>query len=137
MKVAVRYDSRTGNTRKLAEAVASALDVEALSVDQPLTEGVEVLFLASAVYAAGVSDKIKNFIASLDPSKVGKVVNISTAALLESTYAQVSKLVRAQGLTMAEEEFHCRGAFLFAHKGKPDAQDLANAQAFAKQMVGV
>ena len=62
MTVAVRYFSRTGNTKKLAECVASEAGVTAETVDVALSEKVDVLFLGSAVYAAGVDPSIKDFI---------------------------------------------------------------------------
>ena len=44
MKIAVRYYTQTGNTKKLADAIAQALGVEAESVAQPLEEETELLF---------------------------------------------------------------------------------------------
>ena len=134
MKIAIRYYTKTGNTKKLAEAIASAVNVEAKTVDEPLTEDVDILFLGSAVYAAGIDQKIKDFIKSINVN-VGEVVNFSSAALIESTYKQVKKEVEAKGLKMSEDEFHCRGAFKFVHRGKPDDNDLKNVQEFAKRIV--
>ncbi len=135
MKAAVRYYTRSGNTRKLAEAIAKALGVEALDVSVPLEEDVDLLFLGSSVYAAGVDDKVKSFISGIGV-QVGRVVNFSTAALLPSTYKQVKKLVEDKGLVMAEEEFHCRGSFLHMHRGKPDAGDCMAAAGFARRLCG-
>ena len=134
MKVAIRYYTKTGNTKKLAEAIGSAINVEAKTVDEPLTEDVDILFLGSAVYAAGIDSKIKDFIANINVN-VGEVVNFSSAALIESTYSQVKKQVEAKGLKMSEDEFHCRGAFKFVHRGHPNDEDLKNAQEFAKRIV--
>lgn len=134
MKIAIRYYTKTGNTKKLAEAIASAVNVEAKTVDEPLTEDVDILFLGSAVYAAGIDQKIKDFIKSINVN-VGEVVNFSSAALIESTYKQVKKEVEAKGLKMSEDEFHCRGAFKFIHRGKTDDNDLKNVQEFAKRIV--
>ena len=92
MKIAVRYYSRGGNTKKLADAIAKAVGVEALTADTPLKEDVDILFLGSSVYAYGVDDEIKKFIAGIDV-RIGKVVNFSTAALVKSTYKQVGKLL--------------------------------------------
>jgi flavodoxin len=134
MKIAIRYYSKTGNTKKLAEEIGAALKIPAEDVSQPLTEDVDVLFLGSAVYAAGVDSEVKTFIQNINV-KVGKVVNISTAALLPSTYKQVKKLVEQKGLMMAKEEFHCRGAFQMMHKNRPNAEDLKAVVAFAKNVV--
>ena len=85
--MAIRYYTKTGNTKKLAEAIGSAINVEAKTVDEPLSEDVDILFLGSAVYAAGIDSKIKDFIANINVN-VGEVVNFSSAALIESTYKQ-------------------------------------------------
>lgn len=134
MKIAIRYYTKTGNTKKLAEAISNAINVEAETVDEPLTEDVDILFLGSAVYAAGIDEKIKDFIKNINVN-VGEVVNFSSAALIESTYKQVKKEVEAKGLKMSEDEFHCRGAFKFVHRGKPDDNDLKNVGEFAKRII--
>ena len=131
MKFEVRYYSRGGNTKKLAEAIAAALGVEALTTDVPLKEDTDILFLGSSVYAYGVDDNIKKFISGIDV-KVGKVVNFSTAALVNSTYKQVGKLLKAKGIPQAREEFYCKGSFGPLHTGKPNEKDCAAAASFAK-----
>ena len=135
MKIAIRYYTKTGNTKKLAEAISQVVNVEAKTVDEPLTEDVDILFLGSAVYAAGIDSRIKEFIKGIDVN-VGEVVNFSSAALIESTYSQVKKEVEAKGLKMSEKEFHCRGAFKFVHRGRPNEKDLKDAQEFAKSIIG-
>jgi flavodoxin len=131
MNIAIRYYTKTGNTKKLADAIAEAVGVPAESVDVPLEEPIDVLFLGSSVYAAGVDGKVKDFIASLDVEMVEKVVNFSTAALLPSTFSQVTKLLSRRGIPIDEREFHCRGKFKFMHSGHPDQEDLRKVQTFA------
>ena len=130
MKIAVRYYSRTGNTKKLAEAIAKAVRVEAKTTDEPLREDVDILFLGSSVYANGIDENIKMFIQGLNV-KVSKAVNFSTAALVKSTYKQVSKLLAEKHIPLAQEEFYCRGSFAMLHRGRPDEKDLQAAMAFA------
>lgn len=132
MKYAVRYYTKSGNTKKLADEVASVLNVEALTTDAPLTEDVEILFLGSSVYAAGVDPEVIEFIKA-NKDKIGKIVNISTAALLPSTYKQVKKLADEYGIAIDEQEFHCRGSFAVMHKNHPDAADLKNVREFAER----
>ena len=136
MMVAIRYDSKTGNTKKLAQAIGEALHVPALTVDQPLTEHVDLLFLGSSVYAAGASAEVKRFITGMEKGNVDRVACFSTAALLPSTYAQVSKLLRQRGIPVDSREFHCRGQYHMLHKGKPDRADLDNIRQFAKELAG-
>jgi flavodoxin len=134
MKAAVRYYTKGGNTRKVAEAMAEAIGVEARSIDSPLEEAVDVLFLGNSVYAANMDKEVKEFVTA-NKDKIGKLVNVSTAALIEGTYGRMSKLCKELGIGIDEREFHCKGEFKFMHKGRPDEQDLADAKAFAKEIV--
>ena len=45
MKTAIRYYTRSGNTKKLADAIGAALSLQAETVDTPLTEKVDLLLL--------------------------------------------------------------------------------------------
>ena len=131
MKAAVRYYTQTGNTKKLADAIAAELGLEAKSIDAPLEEDTDVLFLCNSVYWAGVDGRVKNFLKS-PGAKIGQLVNVSTAALIESTYWQMKKLSAEAGIPLSEREFHCRGSFKALHKGRPNAEDLQAVKAFAR-----
>jgi len=135
MEIAIRYYSKSGNTKKVADAISKVIGVPAETVDTPLSGQVDLLFLGSAVYGAGVDTKVKDFITSLDAGKVKKVVNFSTAALLPSTYSQISKLLGAKGISLDEREFHCRGKFTVMHGGRPNEKDLENAREFAQSVI--
>lgn len=135
MKVAVRYYTKTGNTKRLAEAVAKALGVEALPLSAPVEERVDMLFLGNSYYAFSIDPEVKDFIRRLDKDKVGKIVNFGSAAMLNSTWKKVKAEADKAGIPMEEREFHCKGEFKGLHKGKPDADDLEAAAAFAKEIV--
>lgn len=134
MKIEIRYFSRGGNTKKLAEAISKAINIPAKTTDEPLSEDIDVLFLGSSVYAYGVDENVKEFIKNISV-KVGNVVNFSTAAIIKSTYNQVKKLLDEKGIQMAKEEFYCKGSFGPLHKGKPNENDLKEAMEFAKRVV--
>ena len=135
MKVAVRYYTKTGNTKRLAEAVAKALGVEALPLSAPVEERVDLLFLGNSYYAFSIDPEVKDFIRRLDKDKVGKIVNFGSAAMLNSTWKKVKAEADKAGIPMEEREFHCKGEFKGLHKGKPDADDLEAAAAFAREIV--
>ncbi len=134
MKYAVRYYTKTGNTKRLAEAVAEALGTEALPISVPVTEPTDLLFLGNSYYAFSIDPEVRAFIRSLDKNKVGRIVNFGSAAMLNSTWKKVKAEADKVGIPMHEKEFHCRGEFKGVHKGKPDADDCAAAAVFAKSL---
>ena len=136
MKVAVRYYTKTGNTKRLAEAVANAVGAEALPISAPVEEPVDILFLGNSYYAFSIDPEVRKFIASLDSSKVGRIVNFGSAAMLNSTWKKVKAEADKAGVAMDSREFHCRGEFKGVHKGRPNAEDCAAAAAFAKSVAG-
>ena len=133
MNYAVRYYTKTGNTKRLAEAVAKELGVEALPITEPVSEKVDILFLGNSYYAFNIDPEVREFVASLDKEKVGKIVNFGTAALLNSTYKKVKEEADKVGIPLDAKEFHCRGEFKGIHKGRPNANDIAEAIEFVKQ----
>ena len=134
MNIAVRYYTRSGNTKKLADAVASAISVESKDLTSPLDEEVDILFLGCSYYAFDVDEAVKNFIIE-NKDKIGKIVCIGTSAMMKSMKKPVRKVADTVGVAVAEEEFHCRGEFAKFHKGRPNETDLAKAAAFAKNIV--
>jgi len=135
MKAAVRYYTQTGNTKKLADAIAAQLGIEALSVNSPLQEETDILFLCNSVYWAGIDKHVKQFVKD-NADKIGTIVNVSTAAMIESTYNQMKKVSADAGVKLSNQEFHCRGKFAAMHSKHPDEEDIKAVKTFAKKIGG-
>ena len=135
MNIAVRYYTKTGNTKRLAEAVANAVGVEALPISEPVAEPVDILFLGNSYYAFSIDPEVREFVASLEKEKVGKIVNFGSAAMLNSTFKKVKAEADKVGIPMDEREFHCKWEFKGLHKGRPNEDDLSAAAKFAKTIV--
>ena len=132
MNIAVRYYTRSGNTKKLADAVAAATGAEAKDVSVPLAEKTDVLFLGCSYYAFDVDDAVKQFIAD-NKENIGKIVCFGTSAMMKSMKKPVLNVAAPLGVAVSDEEFHCKGTFGPLHKGRPDAKDMAAAAEFAKK----
>ena len=135
MKIAVRYYTKTGNTKRLAEAVAEALGVPALPLGEPLEEPMDLLVLGNSWYAFSLDPEVRAYIRSLDKSRVGQIAVFSTAAMMGSIRKKVKAEADKTGIPVAASEFHCRGQFKGANKGRPDSNDLAAAAAWAKTLL--
>ena len=134
MKIAVRYYTRSGNTEKLAKEIAKAVDRPALSIDPPLDEKADILFLGCSYYAFDIDEAVKTFIGK-NKDHIGKVVCFGTSAMMKSMKKPVMKVAKTVNVTVAEEEFHCRGQFGKIHRGRPDEADLRQAAEFAKKVI--
>ena len=136
MKIAVRYYTKTGNTKRLAEAIAEAVGAEALPISASVEEPVDILFLGNSYYAFNIDPEVRSFIQGLGKEKVGRIVNFGSAAMLNSTWKKVKAEADKAGVKMDDREFHCKGEFKFLHKGRPNEADLKAAAEFAKEIAG-
>jgi flavodoxin len=135
MNLAVRYHSRGGNTKKVADAIADAVSVNAEDCSVPITEPVDLLFLGGSVYGFGLDDATKDFISGLDASQVKSVALFGTSAIVKNGNREMAKLLEAKGISVLNRDFYCRGEFTVMHRGRPNADDLKQAAEFAKATV--
>ncbi|GMO25404.1 MAG: hypothetical protein Ta2F_00650 [Termitinemataceae bacterium] len=131
MKIEVRYFSRSGNTGKIACAIAEAAGVTAKIISEKLEGDVDLLFIGGAMYAFSIDARLKNFINGLDASKIKKAAVFGTSAGIQSVPANIKKLLTAKGITVIDETFYCASEFTLVNKGKPDDKDLQDAKDFA------
>ena len=108
MKKAVRYFSKLGNTRKIAEAIAQGAGVEAISIsDEPgLVEFVDVLYLGGAPYANVMAPELRSYAEKLDTSKVKKVILFTTSNWSRRTVYALRKMLKGKGIIVSEEYFY-------------------------------
>ena len=134
MRVDVRYFSKNGGTRKLAEAIGNAVGAEAKGVETPLEKYADVVFLGSSVYGGKPDPAVLSFI-SANAKNIGKIVVFGSACTSKSTYPAIKSAAAGNAVNTAEMFFQCKGEFLFLNKGRPNAQDCADAAEFARKQV--
>lgn len=134
-KVAVRYFSKSGNTKKLADEIAKTVGCKAEQIPSPTEDKVDILFLGASVYWGGISSEVKDYIQTLTKDSIGKVVVFSTSALAERAFPQIQNKLQDKGIPIESNSFYCRGEFTALHKGRPNQDDLKSAKKFAEEIM--
>lgn len=130
METAVRYYSRSGNTKALAEALAKGAGVPAISVDgasAAILEPVDLLFIGGALYAYGLDRHLKEYLKTLKKDQVKRAVVFSTSWLSRHSVDLIKKALAEVGIPVEEEYFYA--------KNKPSDQELRSAAAFAEKLL--
>ena len=135
MKSKVVYYTKSGNTKKIADAIGSELSCQVSDMDAPITDEVDILFLGASVYKFGIDKKVLSFIENLDAKKIGKVAIFSTSAMSDSGYPKLVKALSNKGIKVCDKHFYCKGEFMIANKNRPNADDINDAKKFAKSAV--
>ena len=135
MYIAIIYQSRGGNTKKVADAMARELHTAAWSVEEAKNLDCDLLFLGSGVYAASLDKTMRNFIATLTPHSAKKIVLFGTSAGGRKPFGMMKKLLKLRGLTVEKDFLYIPGSFAFMNRGRPNEDDLASARAFARKVI--
>ncbi|MCX6097073.1 MAG: flavodoxin [Caldiserica bacterium] len=138
MRTRVVYQSTTGNTKKVAEAIASAAGCVAEPVSTAtVSEPADMLFLGAAIHGGDVDPSIKTFIEGLDPALVKEVTVFSTGFEQDKEKAVgiMKGLVAQRGIAVTDKCYFCRGRFLLFNRRHPDDEDLAGAAEFARSIL--
>ncbi|MCH5272723.1 MAG: flavodoxin [Lachnospiraceae bacterium] len=131
MNIAVRYYTISGNTKKLADAVAASVNVTAEDISVDLSEKADILFLGSSLYGGGYEPSIEKFIEE-NVDKIGVIVNFGSSVSGKSTFYKIKALAEEKGITVFDEFFNCPGRFLLIHRKRPNDTDLRAVSSFAK-----
>jgi flavodoxin len=138
MKVKVLYHSKTGNTKKVAEAIGKAVGTVAVQITDKINfDSADLLFIGDGVYGMKPNKATAAFIKTLDPNKVKNVAVFGTYGGQKKAIILMKELLKNQGINVIEESFGCKGkSWFILNRNHPDANDLDNAQQFAKKVAG-
>ena len=133
--ISVVVDSRGGNTRKVADAIADELGIKATDVTISPPDDAKILFLGSGTYGGKPGDAMMNFIGSgtFTGRKVALFGTSSSVAGSQNMIAVMADALKGKGATILGS-YHCRGKFLLLNWGHPNKEDLDNAKKFAQEM---
>ena len=106
MKFQVRYYSRSGNTKSLAESIAKAAGVNAVSIvdeNSSINEKTDILFIGGALYVYGLDEKIVDYISKLDAAKIDKAFVFSTSWISKHSITLLKKALEKKGIFVCKE----------------------------------
>lgn len=133
MNYQVIYFSKKGNTKKIAEAIASELNVSAEDVNgAKLNENCFVL-LGSGCYGGKPAKAMITFIEDNDFKSRNIALFGTSGAGKGVELIEMEKILNNKDACI-KEKFFCKGKFLFANRGRPNNEDLEKAKEFAKNI---
>jgi flavodoxin len=119
-EVSVFVDSRGGNTRKMADAIAEEIGITVMDVTTSPQDDAKILFLGSGTYVGKPGEAMMKFIGSRNFS--GREVAIfGTSASLaggQKLISSMTDMVKQKGATILGS-CHCRGKMLLVNRVIP------------------
>lgn len=106
----VRYYSRGGNTKALAEIIAGAQGVNAYDITVEKTnEHIDVLFIGGALYAYGIDKSLEEYLDTLSSADIGVAVVFSTSWISKHAITLIKKKLISNGIKVVDEFIYSRG----------------------------
>ncbi len=139
MNVKIIYHSLTGNTAKLANAIADALNIKAEPVGKEaadFSKPADLLFIGDGIYFGKANKKILSLIDKLNPDIVKNIAVFATYGGMARIGDDIKKYLQEKGFHVIGKPFTCRGkAWLFFNRSHPDNAELNKVREFAKDAV--
>lgn len=133
-KAAVIYATKTKHSKKLAEAIGAALQVEAKNISRnPALTDVDLLFIVSGIYAGASKPELLDYLKRLEAPLPMSAAIVTSCASGKQNQTAVRDVLEEKGIKVIDE-FVCRGSFLFASINHPNAKDLTAATDFAERI---
>jgi flavodoxin len=133
----VLYYSLTGNTKKMAMAIAAELDVGAKSIKTETAIPQDgLLFLGSGSYGDKPAEDMGKFIANNDFAG-RKVALFGTSGKGEGKEVEGMAVALKQKGAIIVGSYYTKGkSFVVVNIGHPNRDDLGGARTFAREMAG-
>ena len=136
MNSSVIYVSKTGHSKKIAEALGKELHIPVVNVvSNPEIKATDLLFIVAGIYGGKSDPKLLEYVGNLDSTKVKKAVLITSCTSKTNKQDMVREILKKKGIEVHSDEFICQGSFLFFGLGHPNAADITRAVSFSKEIL--
>lgn len=135
-KLGIVYATKTRHSKKIAEAIGKALNIQAVNVlARPVLGDVDLLFIVGGIYGGGSLPKLLEYVKGLDTRKIKRVALVTSCASKKQGQDSIRKLLQEKGIEVLDEII-CQGSFLFMGFGHPNQTDIQEAVDFAIRLSG-
>lgn len=136
MNTNIIYISNSGNTKKLAEAIGEAINIEPIDITKEhILPDTDLLFVGTGIYGGKPNEKMIDYIDNLPANKIKGAVIFGTSASGKDNSQLLVNCLRAKNIEVYSQHYFCKGKFWFISKKHPNDVDLDRVSKFAKYIV--
>lgn len=135
-KIAIIYATKTKHSKKLAEAIGSALKVKAKNItENPTLYDIELLFIVGGIYGGASMPGLLEYIKKMEAPMLKRAALVTSCASGKQRQDAVRRILEEKRIEVIDE-FVCKGAILFVSVNHPNSRDLRESTEFALEIVG-
>lgn len=142
MKAAVIYASKSGNTKKIAEAIAQQIGTQAHNISRdtqyPSIENVDIIFIGTGIHAGTPNPDIEKYLTALNLTEPKQFVLFITwggaGRTDQQVKAKLQTILEHQGHRVLRDYFTCYGGWKLLRRGRPNTDDIKSAAEWAEKI---
>lgn len=135
MNIKIAYLSKTGHSKKIAQAIGQELEIEPLNIaDNPTIFGSDLLIIVGGVYYGDCDPEMAEFGERIKPVNAQKVVLITSCSSKKDTMSKLIARLKSNYIEILGDHI-VPGAFLLVSLGHPNKGDIKKAVAYARRTV--
>ena len=147
MKTIILYSSKSGNTKKIADTMASQIGCDAIQITSksPPPTGdldcVDLALVGTGLFAGTPNEDLMRYLGNLNLKTAKMFALFITWGGAPRTdklaLARLRKLLESKGQNVLEEHFACYGGWrgVLMKRGHPKAEEIKAAGEWAKKLV--
>ncbi len=147
MKAIILYSSRSGNTKKIADAMASQLNCEAIKITSDSIpsllslEKYDIFLIGTGLYAGTPNEDMMKYLGKLDlrnPKLFALFITWGgTPRSDKMALTRLRALLESNGQKVLQENFACFGGWkgILIKRGHPKTEEIQAAGEWAKKLV--
>jgi menaquinone-dependent protoporphyrinogen IX oxidase len=145
VKALVLYASKSGNTKKVADSIATELDCQAVQLTQTNTLNVnlndyDLIFVGSGINFGNPNENVIHYLQSadlLEPKRFAVFLTWGGAGKTDrQALDKLQSVLKSKGQIVMADVFRCFGGrqFTLSKRGHPNGDDLVAAKTWAKKV---
>ncbi len=135
MNIKIAYLSKTGHSKKIAQAIGRELEIEPLNIeDNPTIFGSDLLIIVGGVYYGDCDPAMAEFGAKIKPVNAQKVILITSCSSKKDTMSKLIATLKNNYIEILGD-YIVPGAFLLVNFGHPNKDDINKAVSYARKTV--
>src|SRR5665647_3840136 len=145
MKVIVVYSSKSGNTKKIADEIASELNCGLFkltsgdSIPNIDLDNYDLIFIGTGIHFGNPNEDIVGYFKMADLKKPKAIALFITwggaGKTIQDVCVKLKALLESRGQRVFDDHFVCFGGWNFLRRGHPNDQDAKAARKWARKIV--
>jgi flavodoxin len=147
MRPIILYSSKSGNTKKIADSMASQIGCDAIRITSTCNsstvdlDGFDLVFVGTGLFAGTPNEDIMRYLGNLNLKTTKMFALFITWGGAPRTdklaLTRLKRLLEGKGQKVLEEHFACYGGWkgILMKRGHPKAEEIKSAGEWAKKLV--